>query len=1494
MLSLFLQVRYNKPYSCTFKIALFGVARAVRKTYLRAWHIVELLILSDEQKNLMTTSRSKYEFIQLNRTFHELSELSSENDDADISRALGIGGRLEWADLTKEYRLITLSEAGSGKTSEIQNIAHTLRDEGKPAFFLRLENISKHFEDAFEVGTSYTAFQEWLSSGKEGWLLLDSVDEARLRDPGDFELAIRILSRRISAAMDRAHIVITGRTTAWRPKTDLAHCTDCLPYAVATASERDTQGDDHCPEGIRLTETQTRDSAKSVFKIVSLDDLTTDQIDVFVKARGIGDSKAFLDAVERADARSFTSRPQDLEELTEFWIDKGRIGTRLELMRNSIDRRLAEHDQRRADARPFSADRARHGSRFLAAATTLVQNPAIGVPDGAQNSKGIAVRSVLPDWDDKDQSTLLSRPIFDEAIYGTVRFHHRSVQEYLTAEWFYELLKRETSRRTIETQFFRNQYGLDIVVPTLRPILPWLVILDEKVRERVRRVAPEIFFEGGDPSQLPLEVRRDILHKVCRQIAEGATGRSIHDYAAVQRFANPDLTDDVRALMRQYADKLDLAAFLLRMVWLGQLEGALPEVLQVALTPTEDQYVRIAAFRAIKAIGSNECQENVRQSFLAEASELKRECLAELLNGVRPTRQTLDWLLACLEKSGQRERHTVDSLTYVVTEFADSAEIELLPQVVMALNRLLSLPPLIDPLYCEISEKFQWLMAPACKAIERLIKAQHAASLDPDALSILYKFSAARDYGIDNLADVRIEFSKLIPAWKDLNRALFWFQVGRLREAIYKKRGERLTEFLQASIFGSFSRFEEGDFEYVAGEISRQKFPDDKLVALSVAFDLYKAASRPRSWLVQLKKLVAGHGGLSERLAAYLKPPTQSRDRRRKQQNAEWERLIDARRREKEEYHAGWKKYFKDHLDKCRAKLREKPGTITNPLLYLFDQTRDENSTSGRWTVYNWKMLIPEYGEELARFYRDGTVSFWRNHEPKLRSEGAPLDQTTDAAIIGLVGLEIEAHETQDWPKNLSPEEVELACKYASFELNGFPTWFPKLLEIYPEIVSDFLMREILYELSIEKMEAETNYVLNDVSWSGRWAWDAIAPSIYELLNKTEPKSLSNLDNLLKILQGSTILDDGIEKLALGKCRTLRRSEHLARWFAVWTGVAPGDAIPAFKSRIGKIVVQKKRTLSAMTFLTHLWGGRGVEKATARPAFKTPEYLKSLYLLMHEYIRHEDDIDRSGTGVYSPGLRDDAQEARNTLLELLNQIPGKESFLALNEIAELHPQKESRPWILLRAKKLAEQDGDITPWSPAQARDFYDKLERTPGSHRELAELAVLRLLDLKDDLEHGDDSFARILRTVNLETDMRKYIGKELREKASGRYSIPQEEELADAKKPDLRFLGVGFDGPVPVELKLADKWSGPKLCERLENQLCGDYLRDNRSNRGIFLLMYLGNKKSWKIPGSCNCVDFEKLIIALQEYWSQIASKFPKIDEITIIGIDLTKRRS
>lgn len=1437
-------------------------------------------------------SKSSDEYIDLHRTFHKLPQNSGKNDYLESTSAFHFGELFHWDDLIKEYRLVILSEAGSGKTAEIKNITLTLRQEGKSAFFLRLENISSDFEDAFEVGT-YDDFEKWLGSSEEGWIFLDSVDEARLRGPSDFELAIRKLSRRIKNVKDQAHIVITGRTTAWRPETDLAYCEQHLPHtAITTLSE--TQAEDLDPNGSIQTKTELDKEKQPMFKTFTLNDLTRDQIGMFANAHGIEDSQAFLNEVERSDAWSFTSRPQDLKELTEFWLDKGCIGTRLELMRNSIDRRLKERDPGRADARPLTAERVRQGAKLIAAATTLIQNPEIRIPDGVENTKGIAVQSVLPDWDEREQSTLLMRPIFDEAIYGTVRFHHRSVREYLAAEWFAELLKREISRRRIETLFCRNQYGLDIIVPTLRPILAWLIILDETLGERVRKVKPEIVFECADPSQLPVDVRRDILCKVCEQIANGSKNLSMQSYTIIQRFANPDLSHDVRVLLKEYAGNKELPEFLLRMIWLGQLADTLPEVMDFALKSTTENHTRIEAFKAIKAIGSSEDQDHVRQRFLNEAPELKREWLAELIKDVQPTEQTMVWLLACLKKSAPKERYSVDYVTDSVIEFVSSADIELLPQLIAGLNQLLRLPPMIERMYCEVSQNFQWLMAPACEAVKRLIEARHPASLEANALTILHNFLASLDYRVDYRTEIVAEFSKLVPAWQELNWALFWFEVRKSREALSKNHGIRLTIFSPAQVSNSrpFWQFDESDFESATEEISHQILLDDRLVALSLAFNLYKVAHQPEVWCDQLKKVVSGNDELSECLDTYLKPsPPSQAEKHIKQQLAEQKLQIEAQRKKQEKYHADWKKFFNEKLHAAREAIQKQPGALTQPLLYLFDQTQPKKTSTGRWTEYNWKTLIPEYGEEVANFYRDSAVSFFRHYEPKLRSEGAPPGETPYAVIFGLTGLEIEASEVKDWAQNLSSVEVKRACKYASFELNGFPFWFPKLFEAHSTIVCNFLMQEIRYELEIETPDNRTHYIISKLCHSGQWAWEHLASNIYNFLKK-EPKNLSNLDKLLQMLQGATnISDDLIGKLSSRKCRTLKKHEHLARWFAVWTGVDPNAALEVIEVRIANTVNFQEQTSFAMIFITHLLGGSRGNGTATRTAYRMPEHLKVLYMLMHKYIRCDEDIDRIGTGAYTPELRDDAQSARETLLRLLIQLPGKASFLALMDIAQMHPDEALRLWILHDAKEKAEQDGDIQPWSPSQLMNFQKDLEVTPKNHRELAELSILRLLDLKDDLENGDSSIAGILLTVPKETQMRNYIGRELRQKAFGRYTIPQEEELADAKRPDLRFHGVGFDGPVPIELKLADKWSGKKLFERLKNQLCGDYLRDNRSSRGIFLLVYRGEQNTWKLSGNSS-VDFAGLTDALQNHWQEISSTFPYIDEISIIGIDLTRR--
>lgn len=1441
----------------------------------------------------MSDRQKSNDFVQLDRTFHELAKHARESDSFDLNQTFVTGPSLSWGDLLKGFRTVVLSEAGTGKTEEIRQTAKRLRTTRTRAFFLRLEHIPDDFEDAFEVGT-FDEFEQWLSSTDEAWLLLDSVDEARLRNPGDFERAVRKLGRCIQAANARAHIVLTGRTSAWRAKTDLDLCQTHFPIAPETtrvsAAEPVKQSDLINELGLESLDTQEsgQKEAPSGFRIVALDDLTTSQIEAFARARGVTDTKAFLNEIERADAKSFTTRPQDLEELIEFWTKVRLIGTRLELMQNSVQRRLEERDQNHREAHPLSAEGAREGARLLAAASVFGRESTIQVPDGSHNNKGITIQAVLPDWNDRDQLTLLSRPIFDEAIYGTVRFHHRSVREFLTAEWLAGLLKRSASRRAVETLLFRVQYGIEVIVPTMRPVLPWLAIFDERIRERILCVAPEVLFEGGDPSALPLVTRKVILADVCKELAAGISGRSALDYSAVQRFASPDLADDIRALLKQYASDDEIVSFLVRMVWLGRIASLKDEVKTFAIASSTPHYTRIAAIRALSAFATNAGLEDLRQSYLEEASPLKRDWLSEIVVASAPATETATWLLAALGRVEAKERYHVDSLIDAVASFVETAPLKIVPDLVQGLNQLLAEPPFIDHGFCEVSAKNSWLIKAASAAAERLIRERKPEALNSATLDILCKFYAIRDWG-DDLRDTKAEFGKLVPQWPELNRAAFWYGVRKTRQTTsYVKNGTRLTSFWQAYGLGAYCKFGVDDFDYVVESIPTLVDQDDKLVALTLAFDIYAKGNRPQVWRDRFHELVKSNDELEERLDLLLNPPASEYERQEQERK---ERAL-ARKKQEQDNRAQSKAFILSHVELVRAPQLKESTDISSAQWYLHEYLREGLDRSNRWTVGRWRELIPDFGEEVSQAYREGVTNYWRKYRPVLRSEGASSNSIPIKVIFGLAGLDIEAAETPDWPTKLSQDEVLLACRYAAYELNGFPPWFPKLFEVHPDIVGEFILSEIKQEIASERPDTDSHYLLSDVSSSGQWAWKQLAPALLKLLLERNVTNAFNLGKLLRIVQGSaSVTDDDLVLLAGQKMKSADTIEFVAIWYALWVGVEPERAIPALADHLSSISSAMEQTEFAMTFVTRLSAGRGSETTGVRQAYVTPRHLKELFLLMHTYIREDEDINRIGGGVYSPGLRDEAQDARDSLFNQLKRIPGKEAFVALDEIAKQHPKALSRPWLASYARTKAEQDADFPAWSPVQVRDFHERLDRTPSNHRELADLAIMRLLDLKDDLENGDESVAKLLLRVETEPEMRNFLACQLREKALGRYTITQEEELADGKCPDLRFHGVGFDAPVPAELKLADRWTGPQHFERLENQLSGDYLRDNRSGRGIFVLVNLSSTKQWRLP-SGDLVDFDGLVQALQKYWESIANKHPHVEDIAIIGIDLTKR--
>lgn len=121
---------------------------------------------------------------------------------------------------------------------------------------------------------------------------------------------------------------------------------------------------------------------------MAIEDLSEQQVAEFVRIRGVADHQRFLDQVDQMDAWFLTVRPLDLEELIDYWEANHRIGTRYELMVNSVERRLVEHHQDRLAGNTVSPAMLFNGAKLVAAAATLCHEPKIQTRTGRTILKG--------------------------------------------------------------------------------------------------------------------------------------------------------------------------------------------------------------------------------------------------------------------------------------------------------------------------------------------------------------------------------------------------------------------------------------------------------------------------------------------------------------------------------------------------------------------------------------------------------------------------------------------------------------------------------------------------------------------------------------------------------------------------------------------------------------------------------------------------------------------------------------------------------------------------------------------------------------------------------------------------------------------------------------------------------------------------------------------------------------------------------------------------
>ncbi len=1428
--------------------------------------------------------------VPIDRNFSAITPEKDEYEENWLESYWGIKEPKTWLDLEAEYRVVILADAGAGKTFETLARAKHVAEQGRAAFFIRIEDLTVGFDKAFEIGSS-DQFETWLSSSEEAWFFLDSVDEAQLDHPSAFEKAIKLFAGNIRPAMHRAHIVITSRPYAWRFKADKELIERLLPFAPVQRESRD------------LSDTTTFEDVEpqsdGPLSIYGLKPLSIEDIRQFAQHHSTPDIDRLITELQRANLLEMASRPFDLEGLLSKWKTDGELGSRLESLRHIIDIRLTEIDPSRSQRQPLNKEKAHEGARLLAAAVTLTGEAGILVPDITHEKAGIDAEEVLADWHPNDVRILLARGIFNDILYGAVRFRHRDIRELLTAEWLHSLLQKGNSRRQIESLLFREQYGEQVIVQRLKPALPWLILFDEPICLRALALQPEIAVEGGDAACLPLPIRQGILNDIVSRIVADEDDRSARDNTAIARIAQQDLSEDVQRLILDHQDNDDAIFFLGRLVWQGNMADCLDPLTSIAADPQRSIYPRIASVRAVSVVGEPALQQSLWQAMNNQPDTIPRSVLAELIEDATPDDQTIALLLASIDKLPPYEEYETSGLDRALhafldrlTELTGQQREPLLAQLCNGFNNFLSREPYHERRECRVSTNFTWLMGPANHAAEILVDDRANACFSHAVAGVLLKIPAVKNWSGSQRNEYKSTLQQLIPAWAEFNDALFWRSIEETRDRLTEK-GEPLTDDRPVQWLGHYWRFEADSFPRAIAFIREREIKDDQLVALSLAVRVYAQAELPEDWREDLHKVVKGNERLENCLDHLLNPPVSEEQEQWEMGRLESERQREKERLERERDRSQWIQRLRANPDVVRNPPEIPPGEWTNDQYWLLREMDGESSQTGRASGSDWRSLIGVFGEDVAHAFRDAAKKYWRVFTPELGSEGANTSSTSYKLIFAMLGLELESREVDDFPDRLAAAEVSHALRYVIWELNGFPSWLETMYKAHPGTVLKLVWQELRWELENTQSDKPMHYILHDLVYHAPWLHRDLTKGIQHWIEGNPQANPGILRHCFQILDNGQVTSHWFAEFAQSKVTTTNNLEELPIWYALWVDTEPETGIAALKLWFESLDTEAA-TLAAQQFIAQLLGGRQHREGwTFFLKFKTVSYLEELYVLMHQFIRVEDDINRADKGVYTPGLRDDSQDARSQLFTLLSEIPGKETYVALLELAQSHPVANHRPWMAKQARKRAEQDADLEPWTAGKLFDFSSSLEREPTSHRELFEVGVLHLNDFKDWLEHGNDSLFETYQRIGDETEMRKVVANWVNEHSKGRYTCAQENPLANDQRPDIWLQRPKVPSPVPIELKLLDKsWSGPKLCERLRNQLAGNYLREESAGCGVFLLIWQGAKpgRRWKIEG--DLVGISALGDALSTYWLSVSNQFPNVLDIDIIVIDLTIR--
>ncbi|GAB2528038.1 NACHT domain-containing protein [Simplicispira piscis] len=1391
----------------------------------------------------------------MNRTFKALRTPSTKDDAFELSWGERFDeSGVSWDELLKSQRILMVSEAGAGKTYECESKARELFDRGEPAFFLSLESVASAGVVGTLFGDEQQRFTDWLASSSQiAYFFLDSIDELQLVHRS-FKDALRRFAHDIRGAMGRATVVVTARPVP----IDRQAFRDILPVPAPVRRE-DPQED-----FIRIAmdgPSKTIDDDPPAIREVELLPLTGPQIIEFARYRGVENPEALLAAVDAKHAREFARKPQDLIELCDDWREHGGLRAHFEQIQSHVRARLAARPERR-EKTELSPAKAQIGSQRLALAVILSRRLTIRHSAGSDgDSSGAAPidpRELLADWGPNEVLTLLERPIFVEGGYGRVRFHHRSVMEFLAARQIHDLIE---AGLLVQSAACRMLFGLTgsnetILRPSMRPVAGWLALLRPDMFDRVVKIEPDALLTQGDPESLTdLQRERALLGFVARYGKGHWRGLEVPNLQ-VARLAQLGLAGTVQSAWAAGVEAPEVRELLLRLVSAGHMQACADLVAHVAADASCSDRERFEALQALAALGDSRLAPMVDAIVMLAPgwSERLARWVGTMLYPEHVTEAQLVQLLARVRSEKRDRGGYADSVARVIQKAdLNQARLEaLLPDVLRLARGGMTA---VEEEFQEADGRLE--MSSILRSLCLRLLELGSVSETLIAASVLARRSTDASSG---LGKGKTELSALLDSLpNDWRPRVF----GADLACVESLGGDRSARYRLVRIVydGALNYTLERDGPWVRAALADvQMSHERRAVLLHLAAHLHAIEGSLKDGEGALRGAVADSNALTDELNSIVASNQPSPEFLKMQEEQRKRQERQAKKRTDE----------RDAWARIRRELAEQPALALGPgrrdstiwHIWLVLRKLGQNGDEGRW---DRAFLISQFGGNITDKLRLALMAYWRGMRPTVRCERRLGEENTYLVVwsIGLIGIYAEAEDPL-WATKLTRGEAELAARYAMLELNGLPRWLGNLAKAHPTDVETVVGAELLDELLdaggdsgwhsmvLQSLRSGTQDVAQLLlpRLVGWLAWSGL--TLMQLPHSpTNEKKLSQVVSVLLEHAGPEIKGP-LEELAAAQVRAAGTGPYLLFWLPVLFSLAPLHGVESTLPVLATLPVEPNGT--AVRIIGSLFSERTDPGFTDWLSKLAPDQLLQLTLEFHRHVSSEDDLVHDT--VYSPGARDFAENGRRHIFDALMKVSGPEALGAKLALAADPLFERLRDHIAALAQERLAAEIDSSAWTPTEVATLLARKELSPKTTTDMAQLLVDRLDDLQE-LLLRDTSPRAGWASINDENTLRPMIAHELEVASRQAYTVDQEAVTADGKETDIRLRAVsGYQAT--IELKIGEKGrSARELCDTIDDQLVKKYMAHRDARTGCLLVSVADPGKFWLHPETNQRID-------------------------------------